>query len=63
MERNNRATMRRVKANIESLMTFMENALVAKPIPLSPLRRRWTKAETNWSQYLELFDQLYPVTY
>ena len=55
--------MERTKANIESLMTEMEGALVAEPVPFYSLRRRWTKAETIWSQYVELYDQLCAVTH
>ena len=54
--------MERTKANIESLMAYMEGALVAEPVPFYSLRRRWTKAETVWSQYEELFDQLCAIT-
>ena len=63
MERDYRATMERTKANIESLMTEMEGALVAEQVPFYSLQRRWTKAETIWSQYVELYDQLCSVTH
>ena len=63
MERDYRATMERTKANIESLMAYMEGAFLAEPVPFYSLRRRWTKAETIWSQYVELFDQLCSVTH
>ena len=55
--------MEHTKANIKSLMTEMEGALVAEPVPFYSLRRRWTKAETIWSQYVELYDQLCAVTH
>ena len=55
--------MERTKANIESLMTEMEGALVAEQVLSYSLRRRWTKAETIWSQYVELYDQLCSVTH
>ena len=63
MERDIRTTMERTKANIESLMAYMEGTLVAEAVPFYSLRRRWTKAETVWSQYVELFDQLCAVTH
>ena len=55
--------MERTKAKVESLMMYMEGALVAEPIPFLSLDTRWTKAETVWSQYVELFDQLCAVTH
>ena len=51
------------KANIESLMTEMEGALVSEQVLFYSLRRRWTKADTIWSQYVELYDQLCSVTH
>ena len=55
--------MERTKANIESLMTEMEGALVAEQVPSYSLRRRWTKAESIWSQYVELYDLLCSATH
>ena len=63
MERDYRATMERIKANIKGLMQEMEGALVAEQILFYSLRRKWTKAETIWSQYVELYDQLCSVTH
>ena len=63
MERDYRATMECTKANIEGLMTEMEAALVAEPVPFYTLRRRWSKAESIWSQYVELYDLLCSVTH
>ena len=62
MERDYRIPMEHTKANIESLMTEMEGALVAEHILFYSLQRKWTKAETIWSQYVELYDQLCSVT-
>ena len=55
--------MERTKANIESLMTEMEGALVAEQVPSYSLRRRWTKTESIWSQYVELYDLLCSATH
>ena len=62
MERDIRATVERTKAKVENLMTYMEGALVTDPVPFFSLRRRCSKAETVWSQYEELFDQLCAIT-
>ena len=63
MERDYRIPMDCHKANIEGLMQEMEGALVAEQILFYSLRRKWTKAETIWSQYVELYDQLCSVTH
>ena len=63
MECNYRNAMERHKANIEGLMQEMEAGLVAESIPFYTLRRRWSKAESIWKQYVELFDLLCSVTH
>ena len=55
--------MERTKDKVENLMTYMESALVTEPVPFFSLRRRWSKAETIWSTYEDLFDQLCAVTH
>ena len=62
MERDYQNTMERHKANIEGLMQEMEAGLVAESVPFYTLRRRWSKAESVWSQYVELYDLLCSAT-
>ena len=50
------------KAIIEGLMQEMETGLVAEQVSFYMLRRRWSKAESVWSQYVELYDLLCSAT-
>ena len=63
MEPDYRNAMERNKANIEGLMQEMEAGLVAEALPFYRLRRRWSKAETIWKWYVELYDLLCSVTH
>ena len=44
-------------------MQEMEAGLVAEAVPFYRLRRRWSKAEAVWKQYVELYDLLCSVTH
>ena len=63
MEHDYRNAMERNKANIEGLMQEMEAGLVAEAVSFYRLRRRWSKAETVWKRYVELYDLLCSVTH
>ena len=57
-EREIRATMVRIKAKVENLMTQLETSLGIDPVPLFSLRRKFSKAEDLWADYEGLYDQL-----
>ena len=57
-ERDARATLERLKDKVDALIVQMESALASDPVPMSALRRRMTKSQKVWSEFVGQYDQL-----